>query len=83
MLAAAHAAAERQVFVAMPRALPVGFSLPAARELGDIKVRMAAVQLRLSVLQAKVREASADCGPSYPLMEGREDPGIAEFVKPE
>ena len=54
LLYATAAAAERQAFMASPRSLPVHFSLPATRELGVNKCRIAALQLQQGALRAIV-----------------------------
>ena len=54
LLYATAAAAERQAFMASPRSLPVHFSLPATRELGVNKCRIALLQLQQGALQAIV-----------------------------
>jgi len=81
LFAAAHAAAERQLSIAMPRALPEGLSLPSARDLAVVKTKLAEHQLRLSSFKARERAARVEIIPAYPIMEGREDPGIADFLR--
>ena len=81
-LHAAHACAERCVFLASPRSLPPTVSLPAARELSAIKAELSRLHLRLADLNDRVKAANPPEEPQFPLVEGGDRDAVRAFVAP-
>ena len=82
VLEAAHAHAERALFVAAPRSMPSSLSLPASRELASVKASLSALSLRHAALQAEVLAANPPAGPVFPLVEGADSNLVSAFVAP-
>ena len=80
LLTAAAAAAGRVLALAAPRTLPAELSLPAARRLGALKVRLARLELRLAAHRNKVAASLPPPQLSYPEVEGRDAAAVAAFM---